>query len=281
MAVVWALFYAWGRRNSTLHAHDLMAPQFPEPSGIVYHPGRDSLFIVGDEGHVAELSTTGRILQNGILPKANFEGITVVPNTGLLYALLEEENAIVEIDPNDLSFGRRFEIDGRYGSDDLIPQGADGLEGIAFVLDAGHKLGGRFFIVNRGPVSPSGKAEAGHSFLAELDVPLNAPSSEKKSVIKIAGAVPVEIGDLSGLMMRRNIDNSDQTPILVAISCKGKMRLALDRQGRVRTKAEIPGPDPEGITLTPSGRLYIAYDSGGVLVMEYAWPANVLKRSEW
>ena len=39
--------------------------EFNEPSGIVYHPGRNSLFVVGDNGDLCEITTTGELVYEG------------------------------------------------------------------------------------------------------------------------------------------------------------------------------------------------------------------------
>ena len=79
---------------------------FPEPSGIVFHPTRKTLFVVGDEGDMCEMKTDGTLLSRKHYPadtaRMDFEGITVNPATGLLYIAVEGAEKIIEIDPADL-----------------------------------------------------------------------------------------------------------------------------------------------------------------------------------
>ena len=65
--------------------------RFNEPSGIVYHEERGTLFVVGDEGHIGEMKRGGKYVKKKHLRHADFEGITVHPATGLLYVAVEGE----------------------------------------------------------------------------------------------------------------------------------------------------------------------------------------------
>ena len=65
---------------------DIDQQDFTEPSGIVYHPIRKTLFVVGDEGEITEIQTDGTPLFIESLP-GDLEGITVAPETGLLYVV--------------------------------------------------------------------------------------------------------------------------------------------------------------------------------------------------
>lgn len=64
---------------------------FKEPSGICFHPARETLFVVGDRGHVGEMQTDGTLVRERRIRKADFEGITCNPGTGLLYIAVEGE----------------------------------------------------------------------------------------------------------------------------------------------------------------------------------------------
>ena len=75
-----------------------------EPSGIVYHPTRHSLFAIGDEGDIIELAMDGAALKQAALrPGTDFEAITCDPSTGLLYIAVEGEEQILEVAPQSLA----------------------------------------------------------------------------------------------------------------------------------------------------------------------------------
>jgi hypothetical protein len=52
------------------------------PSGIVLHPGRETLFIVVDKGDLGELQRDGTLVKQKRIRDADFEGITCDPSTG-------------------------------------------------------------------------------------------------------------------------------------------------------------------------------------------------------
>ena len=79
---------------------DIDRINFNEPSGIVFHPKRGSLFVVGDEGDLCEIRPDGTpIVKSKRIRNADFEGITCDPSTGLLYVAVERERKILELNP--------------------------------------------------------------------------------------------------------------------------------------------------------------------------------------
>lgn len=81
-------------------------------SGIVYYSPRGSLFAVSDNGQLSEIATDRTLLQQKeIRKKADFEGITYHPTTGMLYVAVEGKEIILEIDPQILTTVREIRID--------------------------------------------------------------------------------------------------------------------------------------------------------------------------
>ncbi|MBF9017775.1 MULTISPECIES: SdiA-regulated domain-containing protein [unclassified Oceanispirochaeta] len=76
---------------------------FREPSGLTYSESRDSLFMVGDEGHVAEISLDGEILNLKWLGSRDFEGVTIHPESEELYVLDEGLNRLLRLDADEFS----------------------------------------------------------------------------------------------------------------------------------------------------------------------------------
>ena len=114
---------------------DIDRISFREPSGIVYHPLRHTLFAVGDEGDVCEITTDGEPLQQAHVRDADFEGITCHPDSGLLYVAIEGEEAILEVDPDDLRVLREFTINRTFHGATVLKLGGQGIEAITFVPD--------------------------------------------------------------------------------------------------------------------------------------------------
>jgi len=105
---------------------------FNEPSGIAFHPGRGTLFIVGDEGDVCEIQRDGTLVKQKRILDADFEGITCNPLSGFLYIVIEGEEKIIEVDPNNFKVLREFSIDRVFQGAVVLKPGGHGIEAIAF-----------------------------------------------------------------------------------------------------------------------------------------------------
>lgn len=81
-----------------------------EPSGVVFHRERGTLFVVGDQGDIEELTLDGVSQNTTNIDKRDFEGITCNPESGLLYVVEENKSKIYEIDPQKLKVRRTFSI---------------------------------------------------------------------------------------------------------------------------------------------------------------------------
>jgi uncharacterized protein YjiK len=223
-------------------------PQFPEPSGIVYHPGRDTLFIVGDQGDIAEISTAGKLLVMRNVG-GDLESVTCDPGTGLLYAVREGHEILFEIDPDSLKFTRRFTIDRSYeGNVNFLERGGDGIEGLTFRPVPGHPEGGRFFAVNQfdPPV------------LIELEVPLKT-APERFAQARIIAAHPIGSPPLSGVTW------DEASGAFLIVSAVWRSVWVTDENGGRLRSVRIPGFMQEGIEVLPDGSFVIVQDTGGLV----------------
>lgn len=228
--------------------------EFDEPSGIVFHPVRGTLFVVGDRGDLGEFETDGTPVRQRRLTDADFEGITVDPMTGLLYVAVEGEEKILEVDPERMGIRREFTIGRVLAGKEVLVEGERGVEGITFAPAEDHPEGGVFYIANQGLVLDG---EEDVSALCELELPLRSS----------AGGGPVELGhcftpkviDLSGMQYDRGRD------LLYVISDAMDIFLEFTRAGEVLHTYILPERDQEGITFDADGFLYIACDSGGII----------------
>ena len=229
-----------------------------EPSGITYHPQRKTLFVVGDEGNVFELRTDGKIVNEGHLAHADLEGITVDPATGFLYAVVESEEAILEIHPSSFRIGRKFPIDRNFEGRELLKKGGMGLEAITFIPDATHPEGGTFWVGNQSFDLKPGREP---SVICEVYLPLRS-SQAKEAKGKILRYFPMTVIDLSGMAYdarhQRLIVISDTTNLLLEIALTGE----------VGHRYLIPGDDQEGVALDQLGYIYIAQENGEILKLE-------------
>ena len=244
-AVLWPSL-GWAEGAAQLETWPLT--ELEEPSGITYHAGRKTLFVVSDEGGIYEVSTTGKLLASGKVG-GDLEGVTSDPASGLVYIVREGHEVIFEIDPGDLSIKRRFTIGrGFGGNEDFLKRGGDGIEGLTFVPVEGHKEGGRFFAVNQNdpPV------------LLELSLPIRS-STERFASARVIEAYKVGSAPLSGVTW---------DPLggrLLIVSALWRVAYLVDTEGLYQGSADIPGLMQEGIARLPDGALVIAQDSGGLI----------------
>jgi len=100
-------------------------PEIKEPSGIVFHALRKTLFVVGDKGDLCEMTCEGKVLNKKRIIEADFEGITCNPSTGLLYIAIEGDEKIIETEPEKLEIKRGFTIESTFDGKEVLRQGGE------------------------------------------------------------------------------------------------------------------------------------------------------------
>lgn len=228
---------------------------FNEPSGIVFHPQRGTLFVVGDEGDIGEMQPDGTLVKQARVRDADFEGVTCDPSTGLLYVAIEGAEKILEMDPEDLKVIREFAIELIFEGTTLLDPRGEGFEAIAFVPDSNHPEGGTFYLANQS-LDLDGMKDP--SIIVKVEVPLRS-SPARDLTAKIIRYFSLGGIDLSGFHYDRGSDH------LYIISDTTDTFLEVTRTGKVLRSYTLPGEDQEGITVDGEGFLYIAQDSGGVI----------------
>ncbi len=223
-----------------------------EPSGICYHPLRKTLFVVSDEGEIAEITTDGDPIFNQEIP-GDLEGVTVDPHTGFLYIVREGEDIILEYDPDEKAVTREFPINREYaGNPEFIEKQTDkfdnGIEDIAFIPDRNHPEGGTFYVGNQ--IDPA--------CILELYVPLKtsrAPSSEA-TILRV---LPFEMDDPAAMYY------DPRTKRLNVVSDFDNILVELTLDGKLIHEYAFLGDEQEGLARDEQGFLYIAQDTGGIL----------------
>jgi uncharacterized protein YjiK len=217
-------------------------------SGIVFYPGRETLFAATDNGRIIEIKTDGTFIRRKqIREKADFEGITYSPTTEMLYVAIEGEEVILEVNPETLEAVRDVPIDRMFEGDVLISPEGNGIEGIAFVPASDGATNGSFYLTNqsnelRGP-DPS------IVFEAEIDHATSEPQA------RITRYFSVGVTDLSG------IHYAPASGRLLIISDSNNLLLEVSLTGQVLETYPLPGKKQEGITTDGDGSLYIAQDA--------------------
>jgi len=240
----------------------LPCAEVPEPSGIVYHFKRGTLFVAGDNGNLCEFQTSGKKVHCRELD-FEFEGITYNPQTGFLYGIDESDAILTEINPNTLKSNRQWGIKRKYKKNKVLKKNRNGIEGITFV--AKQSGGGIFW----GVIQQKNKGD-NPSALIQFKVPFSRSKQPKK--LRISLYKKMEITDLSGLQYHPPTGN------LFALSDENDQFLEIDRKGNIVRSLVLPGKNQEGVTVDDKGTLYIAQDSGGVLVLpDFLTTAKELK----
>jgi uncharacterized protein YjiK len=218
-----------------------------EPSGIAFHPGRGTLYVVGDRGGVAEISRDGEVLRRVKLEGHGFEGITVGPE-GRLFAIEEKKKPTLhELDPQTLQVVAEYEVDTKLHGERVIGDRRNkSAEGLCYVPE--HQA---FYAINQEPPR-----------LVKLVVPLGEKSGKAKVVESL---------DLSAVIAHQASDVTYDTAsghFLVIESSGGWGPGAvheLTREGMLVGRVTVPGVRAEGLALDGSGTAFIADDAGGVL----------------
>lgn len=227
-----------------------------EPSGIVYSTRRGTLFIADDEGDICELLLDGTLINKTHIDRADLEGITIDPATGLLYAIEERSMIIMEFHPDSLEPLRQFPVDATSGA--YLParnNSNTGFEAITFVPNSGHPAGGTFFVASQGWRTRHAKGVAA---VYEIAAPLQDTANANQTAHMVRQFEP-GITDLSGLYYDTRMQQ------LLLISDKHDILMLLGTDGNIRTSYKLPGKNQEGITLDSKGQLYIAEDSGDII----------------
>ena len=233
-----------------------------ELSGTTYHPQRQTVFAVGDEGDIYEIRTDGGLIRKGLLEQTDIEGITVHPETGLLYAVVEGDEVILEIAPQTFRVTRKFRVNRNFEGRELLKKGGMGLEAIAFIPNAFHPEGGTFWVGNQSFSLKQGKEP---SVICEVIVPLlssKASSDTDKIEGQISRFFSLSIIDISGLAY----DQERQCLLVMSDTTNLLQEITLD--GNVRRQYLIPGHDQEGIVIDKMGFMYIVQENGEIIKLE-------------
>jgi uncharacterized protein YjiK len=236
------------RTRSPLGEGVAMNPGVAEPSGIAYHPRLRRLFVVGDEGTLAELDGDGRVVSATPLG-ANLEGVAVHDPSGVLVLLDEVRAELIVYDAGAREVKGRWRLDsealtGRKG------KGRDGFEGLAFRPEPGRPGGGVFYLAHqRGPAM---------LVAVEFD-PAGAPRPIGESSV-------VGRWEMKGLRDLTALSWSPELGRLLVLADAEDELLLLRPDGSVEKRLRIPGVQQEGVCMDAAGDLWIADDRAATVV---------------
>jgi uncharacterized protein YjiK len=250
-----ALAAAWGGvfpfEGTSLEPIDICpASVLREPSGIVYHPGRKTLFAVGDEGDLVEMTTGGEVRARGRLREQNLdlEGITV-GHDGALYVVVENPPKIMRVSPDDLVIEQSKPVELTLDEKQVIClTSGGGLEGLCYVPE--HDA---FYAVNQ--LEPAR--------LVEITFP---PDTVTAQVSRIIAELDDPIQCASDLAWEPRLGCF----LVTSASYKSRPGLIWEvtLDGKIGKSRRLPGREQEGFCLDADGNAYVAQDCGGILKCE-------------
>ncbi len=197
-----------------------------EPSGIVWHEARGTYILVSDDGIVAELSTSGELLNHWSGLGYDLEGVTVADSaSSLVYLAAERRGLILEFDLSSASLtGTAWDVSAWLPNTDSNL----GLEALTFVPDGVHPYDDTSF----GGVFYAGLQENGNIYVFSVDDgPAHLDTMESEWWLT----------DISGL----SYDNA--TGYLVAIHDGYNLGRLYTPAGAFIADMDLPGDNQEGV----------------------------------
>jgi len=239
---------------------DIDQLKLEEPSGIVYHATRGTLFAVGDEGDLCEIKTDGTPIKKERLrsewPYSDFEGVTYDSASGLVYIAVEGVDQILEVNPDTFEVLREFDVQREFdGVTYLDPEG-NGIEAISFVPDSTHPEGGTFYVTNQSWALPPAEEP---SVLLEVVAPLRS----RAGPTTIRRAMVPGIVDMAALHYERKANR------LFVISDSTNTLFEMTLEGALTRSWAFPGSTQEGLAMDGDGFVYVAEDSGGIQKLKW------------
>jgi uncharacterized protein YjiK len=213
-----------------------------EPSGIAYHSQLERLYVVGDEGSLAELDLQGKRLQTFRIEE-QIEDVAVSPS-GSLVLLSEKRSELIFYDPASQKELKRFKVDAAAVLGEPPTDPAQGFEGLAFRPDPAQPGGGLYYLAHQH--SPA-------SVVALAFDPNTAPQTLGAAQVVTRWLLST-YKDLTAITYAPTVDR------LLVISDAADRLLVVRPDGSVEVELPLPGQQQEGIALDPEGTLWVADD---------------------
>jgi len=213
-----------------------------EPSGVAFHPGSGHMFLVGDDGTLAELDGSGKNIRTLQVEKQLEDVAYHAPSGGLL--LVSEKKAeLILFDPAAGRERRRWKLNTAALLGSSPTDATQGFEGLAFRPDPKRPGGGIVYLSHqRAPAVIVGVAFDTAS-TAAID------AAAVVSRWNITG-----YDDLTAVTYVASIDR------VVAVADSQERLLVLGADGAVENEVPIPGEQQEGLAFDASGAMWIADD---------------------
>ena len=227
-------------------------PEVPEPSGLCFHPGRNTLFMVddGDIGHPAgiyELDLHATVLASAQLG-VDLEGVCYCAADGMLYVCDEQEERVYIVDPDGLGLQGQFQVSRHlHGREVLLPAG-NGFEGIEYIPAGERGEGDCLILLNQD--DPHALVRVDYADIVDRAEGVSVPLKE------IWPLAEINTGELHY--------DAAAGQLWVIHSWMNVMEVLDIRTMDVVSWEVFPGAAQEAVTVDAQGRLWVGYDLGGI-----------------
>lgn len=274
---------SWRSRWRHYRAEKLNCPShfiniaISDPSGIAYHPIRNTLLVVSDQGTVVETDQQYKILDKYDL-FGDIEAVTVHPITGTVFVASESDGTILEYDLDQRRVLRTLIVD--FASAPEFASGLtrnEGLESVTFLTD---DRGGNHL------VSAVQSDPARLIFLA-ADVSIKATQQARQQTdldrtVGLKQVVPILSSQDIGLARISDIMFDLRTRTFLVTSADDRTLTLCDPRGRTLRAVQLPGQKPEGFCFLPNGDGLLVEDTGGIWLFEKfrsaLWPKTTQRK---
>lgn len=213
-----------------------------EPSGVTFHAGTGHMFVVGDDGTLAELDGSGNNLRT-LRVEQQLEDVVYHPPSGGLLLVSESRSELILYDPVAGRERRRWKINTAALLGTPPTEANQGFEGLAFRPDASRPGGGIVYLSHqRAPAMIVGVA------------------FDTASGATLEGGAVVSRWTITGFDDLTAVTWVPSLGRLVAIADSEDRLLVLGDDGTVENEVPIPGQQQEGLAFDGSGALWIADD---------------------
>jgi len=218
-------------------------PGVKEPSGIAFYPPTGHLFVVGDEGLIAELDGNGKLLKTTKI-EAQIEDVAVHTPSGALILVSESRSELILYDSASGQERKRWPLDLDAMLGTTVTDRNQGFEGLAFRPDPSQLGGGVFYLTHQR--SPS--------MVIGLVFDPSAPV-RRLGADAVVSRWSLSYEDLTAVAWAEPLGR-----LLVLADAKDRLLVIRPEDGAVESEIPIPGRQQEGLTLDGSGALWIADD---------------------
>jgi uncharacterized protein YjiK len=228
-------------------------PGLGEASGLAWVAATGRLFVVGDQGSLAEVEPSGAVVATHRV-RGNLEDVALHAPSGRLVLLAEKKGELVVWDPVARAETARFALDaaallGREPADRN-----QGFEGLAFRPEAGRPGGGVFHLVHQ--------RRPARLVSIAFDPTGPARTLGAEDLVDSRSLRPFE--DLTAVAWSERLGRL----LVVAESADRLLVVGLD--GAVERSVVLPGARQEGLALDDAGALWVADERLGLLRLDGA-----------